>query len=60
MIGYFITKPTQGAAFKIFWGQLMGVTESQDPDPGNPKQYCEDKLSKYSQKAASNSAPAHK
>ena len=26
MIGYFMTKPTQGAAFKRFWDQLMGVT----------------------------------
>ena len=30
-------KPTQGAAFKIFWDQFMGVTEEQDPRPGNPK-----------------------
>ena len=37
MIEYFMTKPTQGAAFKILWDQLKGVTEAQDPGPGNPK-----------------------
>ena len=34
MIGYFMTKPTQGAAIKRLWDQLMGVTEAQDPGPG--------------------------
>ena len=32
-----MTKPTQGAAFKILQYQLMGVTEAQDPGPGKIK-----------------------
>ena len=60
MIGYFMTKPSQGQAFKKFRDQLMGVTESQDPSPGNYKQYCEYKLSKQSHKSTRNAAPAYK
>ena len=37
MIDDFITKPTKGAAFNRFRDQLMGVTESQYPGPGQPK-----------------------
>ena len=37
MITDFMTKPTQGAVFKIIWVQLMDVTVIQDPKPGNPK-----------------------
>ena len=33
----FHDKPTQGAEFKIFWDQYMGVAESQDPGSGKPK-----------------------
>ena len=33
----FHEKPTQGAVFKRFRDQLMGVAEAQDPGPGNPK-----------------------
>ena len=36
MIGYFMTKPTQVAAFKRFQDKLMGVTEAEDPVPGKP------------------------
>ena len=32
-----MTKSTQGSEFKRLWHQLMGVTESQEPGPGNPK-----------------------
>ena len=53
-------KPTQGAMFKRFRDQLIGVTESKDPGPGNPEKYCEDKVSKNVQKIAGNVAPAHK
>ena len=52
MIVDFITKPTQGEAFKISQYQFMVITESQEPCPGNLKKYCEDKLSKHGQKAA--------
>ena len=58
-IEYFTTKPTQGALFKIFQDQLMGVTESQDPGPGKPKKYREDQVSKYGQKASINASLAH-
>ena len=37
MITDFLKKPTQGSVFKIIWGQLMGVTVTQDPKPGNLK-----------------------
>ena len=53
-------KPTQGAAFKSFRDQFMGVTESQDPVPGNTKKYLEDKVGKHGQKAASNAALTQK
>ena len=55
-----MTKPTQGVAFNRFRDQLMEVTESQDPCPGNAKTYREDKLSKNGQNAISNTAPGHK
>ena len=29
MIGYLMTKPTQGAAFKRYWDQFIGFTEVQ-------------------------------
>jgi hypothetical protein len=37
MIGDFMTKPTQGALFKKFRDQIMGVIEAQDPGPGKVK-----------------------
>ena len=37
MIRDFMTKPTQGVAFKRFQDELMGVTEVQDTDPKKPK-----------------------
>ena len=55
-----MTKPTQGAAFKILCDQLMGFTEAQDPGPGNPKKYHEDQIIKYGKKAARNAKPAHR
>ena len=60
MIGYFMTKPTQGAVFKRFRDQLTEVTEAQDPGPVNPKKYREDKISKHGQKASRNASPLHK
>ena len=53
-------KSAQGAAFKRFWDQLMGVTKDQDPIPGNTKKDSEDKLSNHGHKADRNLAPAHK
>ena len=38
----------------------MGVTEAQDPGPGNPKKDCEDQVSKYGHKTDSNSVPEQK
>ena len=55
-----MTKPTQGAALKRLRFQLMGVTEAQDPGPGNPKKYCKDKVIKYGKKADRNASPVHK
>ena len=55
-----MTKPTQGAALKRLRFQLMGVTEAQDPGPGKPKKYCEDKVIKYGKKADRNAATSHK
>ena len=60
IIGDFMTKPTQGAAFKRFRDKLMGVTEFQYLGPGKPKKYREDRVSNHGQKAASNTAPSHK
>ena len=37
MTGYFMTKPTQGATFKKFRDQLMGITEAQCLGPGKTK-----------------------
>ena len=37
MIGDFMTKPIQGAAFNRFGGQVMGVIEAQDPCSGKLK-----------------------
>lgn len=37
MIGDFMTKPTQGALFKTFRDQIMGIIPAQDPGPGKPK-----------------------
>jgi hypothetical protein len=34
MIGDFGTKPVQGALFKKFRDQIMGVIPAQDPGPG--------------------------
>jgi hypothetical protein len=34
MIGYFMTKPLQGALFRKFRDQIMGVVPAQDPGPG--------------------------
>ena len=60
MIRDFTIKPTQGAAFKRFRDKLMRVTEAQDPGPGNPKKYCEDKVSKHGKKATRNAESDHK
>jgi hypothetical protein len=32
-----MTKPTQGALFKKFRDQIMGVIPAQNPGPGKPK-----------------------
>mgnify|MGYP000184801625 CR=1 FL=1 len=37
MIGDFMTKPTQGALFRKFRDQIMGVVHAQDPGPGKAK-----------------------
>ena len=37
MIGDFMTKPLQGILFRKFRDQIMGVTDTQDPGPGKPK-----------------------
>jgi hypothetical protein len=37
MIGDFMTKPTQGALFRKFRDQIMGVVHAQDPGPGKVK-----------------------
>jgi hypothetical protein len=37
MIGDFMTKPTQGALFKKFRDQIMGVTPARSPGPGKAK-----------------------
>jgi hypothetical protein len=37
MTGDFMTKPTQGALFKSFRDQLMGVVSARDPGPGKTK-----------------------
>jgi len=37
MIGDFMTKPTQGALFKKFRDQIMGVIPAKDPGPGKAK-----------------------
>jgi hypothetical protein len=34
MIGYFMIKPLQGALFRKFRDQIMGVVPAQDPGPG--------------------------
>jgi hypothetical protein len=34
MIGDFMTKPLQGALFRKFRDQIMGVVPAQDPGPG--------------------------
>jgi hypothetical protein len=34
MIGDYATKPLQGALFRKFRDQIMGVTPAQDPGPG--------------------------
>ena len=55
-----MTKPTQCAAFKRLWDQLMGVTEFQYPGPENQKIYRKSQVSYYGQKTARNEAPDHK
>ena len=60
MIGDFITKPTQGAAFKRLRDKFMGVTKAKDPGTGKPKKYREYQILKYGQKAARNAAPNHR
>jgi len=37
MIGDYATKPLQGAQFRKFRDQIMGVVPAQDPGPGKPK-----------------------
>ena len=37
MIGYFSTKPLQGALFKKFRDQIMGVVPAKNPGPGKTK-----------------------
>jgi hypothetical protein len=37
MISDFMTKPLQGALFRKFQDQMMGVVPAQDPSPGKPK-----------------------
>jgi hypothetical protein len=37
MIGDFMTKPLQGALFRKFRDQIMGVVPARDPGPGKTK-----------------------
>ena len=37
MIGDYMTKPLQGALFRKFRDQIMGVVPAQDPGPGKTK-----------------------
>jgi hypothetical protein len=37
MIGDFMTKPLQGALFRKFKDQILGVVPAQDPGPGKTK-----------------------
>jgi hypothetical protein len=37
MIGDYMTKPTQGALFRNFRDQIMGVVPARDPGPGKAK-----------------------
>jgi hypothetical protein len=37
MTSDFMTKPNQGALFRKFRDQIMGVVPAQDPGPGKPK-----------------------
>ena len=37
MIGDFMTKPLQGALFRKFRDQIMGVIPARDPGPGKAK-----------------------
>jgi hypothetical protein len=37
MIGDYMTKPLQGALFRKFRDQIMGVSSAQDPGPGKAK-----------------------
>jgi hypothetical protein len=37
MIADYMTKPTQGALFRKFRDQIMGVVPAQDPGQGKPK-----------------------
>ena len=57
---YFMTKPTQGMAFKMFQDQLMGFIEARDPGLVKPKKECKDQVSKYDHKSDRNVAPTHK
>ena len=40
MIGDFMTKLLQGALFKKFHDQIMGVIPAQEPGPGKAKPIC--------------------
>ena len=60
MIGYFMTKPTQGAAFKRFQDQFIVVIEDQYPGSGNIQKYHEYKVIKHGQKLSRNEVPVHK
>ena len=55
----FMTKPTQGEAFKRFRDQLMGVTEAQDLGPGKPQKDFKYQVSKYGKKVDRNTALDH-
>ena len=46
MIGDFMTKPLQGALFKKFRDQIMGVIPAQEPGPGKAKPISGEKDSK--------------
>ena len=55
-----MTKSTRGAAFTRFQDHFMVFTEAQDPGPGKPKTYRQDKVSKHAQKTARNVALSQK
>ena len=45
-----MTKPVQGALFRKFRDQIMGVVMAQDPGPGKPKSAKEKQIEEWQSK----------